>query len=141
MWTRPGASIPSPNIRRLVPANISNHVSSNPIGRHGQARPEASAAHLIAGIRPDRHRAGFVSGQPGSEPLTKDRSMPVAGRGGLAEAGMINEAAGVEQAEIGLEVATANMSRLLHPMRTREPGQYDASVRTTARSTRRHSAI
>src|SRR5271169_1552061 len=106
MWTRPGASIPSSNIRRLVPANISNHVSSNPIGRHGQARPEARAAHLVVRIWPDCHRADFVSGQPRSEPSTKDRSMPVAGRGGLAEAGMINDAAGVEHAEIGLEPLT-----------------------------------
>jgi hypothetical protein len=85
---------------------ISSHVSSKPIGRHGQARPEASAAHIIARIWPDRRRADSVSGQPRSAPSTKDRSMPMAGRGGLAEAGMINDAVGVEHAEIGLEAPT-----------------------------------
>jgi hypothetical protein len=45
--------------------------------------------------------------------------MPVAGRGALAEAGMINDAACVEHAEIGL-VAPPMMSRLLNPKRIQE---------------------
>jgi hypothetical protein len=69
------------------------------------------------------------------------RSMPVAGRGALAEAGMTNDAAGVEHAEISLAAPHPMMSRLLNPKRTREPGQCDASLRTTARSTQRHSAV
>lgn len=46
--------------------------------------------------------------------------MPVAGSGGLAEAGMINDAAGVEHAEIGLAAPPPMMSRLLNPKRIRE---------------------